>query len=305
VTVLVRQLVEVASRGGNYLLNVGPTAEGVIPQPSVDRLREVGRWMKVNGEAIYGTQASPFPYDASWGTVTSKPGKLYLHVFDWPKGELVVYGLRNKINKATLLAGRQSLKVSQQSDKALDHDMARIVLPAKAPTSIDSVIVLDIEGAPRVDPSLIQQPSGIVELKAMQGKVETTAREATMKMDARGVAEHWTSEADSLKWTFKVVEPGAFDVLLVSSEKKYGDAWDGGHKVVVDIDGNKLPGTVEAHEKRVPPHNPYWPYAVTRIGRVTLDKAGPHTAALKADKIVKDKNLGLTLVSLELVPAKK
>jgi alpha-L-fucosidase len=305
VAVLVRQLVEVASRGGNYLLNVGPTAEGVIPQPSVERLREVGRWMKVNGESIYGTQASPFPYDASWGTVTTKPGKLYLHVFDWPKGELVVYGLRNKITRATLLAGRQPLKVSQQSDRALDHDIARIALPAKPPTAIDSVIVLDVDGAPRVDPALIQQPSGIVELKAMQGKVETTAREATMKMDARGVAEHWTSEGDSLKWSFKVVEPGAFDVLLVSSEKKYGEAWEGGHKVVLDVDGSKLAGTVEAQEKRVPAHNPYWPYAVTKLGRVTLDKPGTHTAALRAEKLVKEKNLGLTLVSLELVPAKK
>jgi alpha-L-fucosidase len=106
VAVLVRQLVEVASRGGNYLLNVGPTSQGVIPQASVDRLHEVGRWMKVNGEAIYGTQGSPFPYEPSWGTATTKPGKIYLHVFDWPKGELVLYGLRNKITKAYLLAGR-------------------------------------------------------------------------------------------------------------------------------------------------------------------------------------------------------
>ena len=57
--------------------------------------------------SIYGTQASPFPYEPSWGTATAKPGKLYLHVFDWPKGELVVYGLRNKITKAYLLAGNK------------------------------------------------------------------------------------------------------------------------------------------------------------------------------------------------------
>ena len=60
-TTLVRNLIDIASKGGNYLLNVGPTAEGLIPEPSVERLEEIGKWMEVNGEAIYGTQASPFP----------------------------------------------------------------------------------------------------------------------------------------------------------------------------------------------------------------------------------------------------
>jgi alpha-L-fucosidase len=305
VDVLVRQLIEVASHGGNYLLNVGPTAEGVIPQPSVERLREVGRWMKVNGEAIHGTQGSPFVHEASWGTVTSKPGKLFLHLFDWPKGELVVYGLRNKVTGAYLLAGKKPLKATQTSDKALEHDVVRIALPAQPPTPHAAVVVLEINGAPQVDPALIQQPGGIVELRANEGKIQTTAKTATMGFDARGVAEHWTSEADSLSWTFKVVEPGTFDLEVVTSEKKYGDGWDGGHKVVVDVDAEKIAGTVEAHEKRVPPHNPYWPYVVTKLERVTVEKAGTHTISLRAEKIVSDKKLGLTLVSVDLVPARK
>jgi alpha-L-fucosidase len=304
VPVLLRQLIEVASRGGNYLLNVGPTSEGVIPQPSIDRLHEVGRWMKVNGEAIHGTTPSPFPYEPSWGTATTRPGKIYLHVFDWPRGELVLYGLRNKITRAYLLAGKKALKVTQTSDRALDHDVARIAVPAKAPTEHAAVVALEIEGEPRVDPALLQQPSGVVELRANLGKVASTAREPTIHFDGRGVAEHWTSEADSLSWTFKLVSPGAFDVLAVTSEQKYGKDWEGGHKVVVETGGTKLSGTIEAQEKRIPAHNPYWPYAVTRLGRVTLNRAGTQTLSLHADKIVHAKNLGLTLVSVELVPAK-
>ena len=308
--VLLRQLVEVASRNGNYLLNVGPTSEGIIPQPSIDRLREVGEWMKVNGDAVYGSQGTPFAHDQSWGTVTSKPGKLYLHVFDWPKnGSLVVYGLKNKITRASLLAGNKPVKVAQTRVAALDHDAVRLSVPAKPPSPHASVVVLEIEGAPKVDASLIQQPTGVVELKAHQAKIETTAAKATVRFDNRGVAERWTTEADSLKWEFKLVEPGTFDVVLVTSEQKIrhpptAEPWEGGHKVVVETNGQKVSGTVEAQSKRILPHNPYWPLPITKIGQVKLDKAGKQTLTLKAEQIA-GKRFGLTLASVELVPAKK
>ncbi len=91
--VLIRQLATTASRGGNYLLNVGPTSSGVIPPESVERLAEVGKWMHANSDSIYATSANPYPYEVSWGVVTSKPGRLYLHVFQWPRKDLVMFGL--------------------------------------------------------------------------------------------------------------------------------------------------------------------------------------------------------------------
>ena len=101
---IVRNLIDIASKGGNYLLNVGPTAEGVIPQPSVERLRAVGEWMKANGAAIYGTTASPFANQLSFGRATRKAGRVYLHVFDWPtNGSLQVPSWGAKVSKAYLL----------------------------------------------------------------------------------------------------------------------------------------------------------------------------------------------------------
>src|SRR5262249_20821083 len=81
---LIRNLVETVSKGGNLLLNVGPQGDGAFPAACVDRLAEIGRWMKVNGESIHGCSASPFQ-DSAWGRTTQKPGHTYLHVYDWPK----------------------------------------------------------------------------------------------------------------------------------------------------------------------------------------------------------------------------
>lgn len=147
VTTLIRYLAEIVSKGGNFLLNVGPTSQGEIPQPSIDRLAEVGKWLKINGESIYGTTASPFDY-LSWGRATRKDQKLYLHVFDYPSsGELRV-PMGNKINKAYLLASPdKSLQVNASGKRSV------IQLPKQAPDTINTVVVVEFTGEPIVAPS--------------------------------------------------------------------------------------------------------------------------------------------------------
>jgi len=155
---LIRNLCDIASKGGNYLLNVGPTAEGLMPQPSLDRLAEIGRWMKVNGEAIYGTSPTVFggelgkPVKGKTGygsdtqvssandwRCTTKPGKIYLHVFNWPTTDkFELPGLQSKVTRAYLLADRKDLKVDQTEAGV------GITLPAEAPDKIASVICVEI-----------------------------------------------------------------------------------------------------------------------------------------------------------------
>ena len=148
---LIHTLVDVASKGGNLLLNVGPTAEGVIPAPSVERLAAMGQWLKVNGEAIYGTVASPFPA-LSWGRATQKRmpdamTRLYLHVFDWPKdGRLVVDGLLSEPTSAFLLGDPSHAPLRTGRDR----DMLVVTLPAAAPDAVDTVVVVDVKGKPDV-----------------------------------------------------------------------------------------------------------------------------------------------------------
>lgn len=156
---LIRNLVDIASKGGNYLLNVGPTAQGEIPAASVERLAEVGKWMDINGESIYGTSASPFG-KLPWGRCTQKPGKLYLHVFDWPKGELMVSDLKNSVTKAYLLAD-----ASKPLPVTTTNNGLAIRVPVQAPDKIDSIVVVEYLGQLTVKPQVLSpSTSGTAEL---------------------------------------------------------------------------------------------------------------------------------------------
>ena len=143
---LVHNLVDIASKGGNFLLNVGPTSEGLIPEPSVERLKEVGAWMKVNGVSIYGSTKSPLAAQPVWGRVTQKGDNLYLHVFDWPAdGKLVVPGLEMEKLKAVFLADPQTEVPSaggMYSSVDLSRSVTTLQLPAKPLDPIDTVIVI-------------------------------------------------------------------------------------------------------------------------------------------------------------------
>ena len=137
---LIRQLVDIASKGGNFLLNVGPTPEGLIPRESVRRLEDMGKWMAANSESIHGTTASPIGRP-KWGRCTAKGRKLYLHVFDWPSnGKLVVPFSREQVAQAYLLANDRRLGVAAGGKEAV------IILPNQAPDPVDSVIVLVQKG---------------------------------------------------------------------------------------------------------------------------------------------------------------
>jgi alpha-L-fucosidase len=152
------KLVDIVSKGGNYLLNVGPTAEGVIPQPMQDILRTVGRWLKVNGESIYG--AGPTPFGEELGTpdptrkdrrgnpvfraktdwrCTTRPGRLYIHLFKWPAGAFELPPIQEKVTKVYLLADPQKKALAAKQDGR----NWSIVLPPTAPDKMDSVLVLE------------------------------------------------------------------------------------------------------------------------------------------------------------------
>ncbi len=302
--VLVRQLVQVAARNGNYLLNVGPTAQGVIPAPSVERLTEVGQWMKVNGDSIYGTTGSPFAYDFPWGAITAKPGKIYLHIFEWPADTVFsIVGIKTKVKNAYMLAdaAHRPLYVRQDNSPRLDHYSLLLRLKS-APDNKDSVVVLETDGALDVQDGVLQQPDGSVTLPANLGALHTTSGKAPqMQIDTRGVAARWTKVDDWMNWGFRSA-PGRFNVVVITSQTKDGKDWEGGHEIVISVDGKEIKGVISDDGHVENPSNPYWPYVESKIGILALPQGALHVLSLKAEKIEAGKNLGFTLVQVKLVP---
>jgi alpha-L-fucosidase len=132
---LIRSLVEVASRGGNFLLNVGPQPDGQIQPEFQERLRAVGEWLSVNGDSIYGTTYGPVQGVPAMRT-TAKSNRIFIHVFDWPGSALEAGDVKVKVLSARLLATGQRLNVTQTDDKL------KIDLPKNAPDPNVSTIAL-------------------------------------------------------------------------------------------------------------------------------------------------------------------
>jgi alpha-L-fucosidase len=155
---LLHNLIDIVSKGGNFLLNVGPTGEGEIPEPSVDRLVEIGAWLKTNGEAVYGCGPTPFGEElktkatgksskkevTAWKwRATTKPGQIFVHVFEWPRGSLVLPAVSEKIVSVAMLGGDNG-----ELDFEQDSSGVKITLPKAAPDEIASVIRIKLDSKP-------------------------------------------------------------------------------------------------------------------------------------------------------------
>ncbi|MBN9661910.1 MAG: alpha-L-fucosidase [Acidobacteria bacterium] len=218
---LIRMLVEVVSKGGNLLLNVGPKPDGTIQDEFVTRLNAMGRWMKVNQESIYGTTASPFERMSFFGRATAKGNKLYLHIFDWPKdGTLRVAGLRNIVHSSRLLADPSRKIVARR-----EGDDILLALPGQAPDEIASVVELTLDGAP-VSVPFANRPDakGLISLGVESCEIETEFEQRAKKENALGhvYLTRWTRDKDVPYWKVEAPKAGRYRVEAFYSSRKAG-----------------------------------------------------------------------------------
>lgn len=304
---LIKLLADIAGKGGTYLLNVGPTAEGVIPEPSVKVLQQVGEWLEANGEAIRGTRGNPFETEFPWGTITRKPGKVYLHLFEWPERGFALNGLKNTVRKAYLLEQPgQPLRFEQSLD-ALGIDRLSVELPEKAPNSIVSVLVVDIDGEAEADNTLMQRENGDIVLESHRAEFHKANADSALTLSRSGVTTNWSDAGDWLSWEFIVATPGTFQVDIVSLAEKARDAlgesvgrWEGGHSVAIEAAGQQLVCELKEDERIVSSRSLYFNRIVSRCGTIRIAEPGTYRLQLKPLDLKFDMELGLKLVAVRL-----
>lgn len=297
-------LVDLASKGVNYLLNVGPTAEGIIPAPSVERLQTIGTWMQRNGEAITGTEAGPFPYEIENCRFTQKGKRLYVMLMKWPRNrKLTLVGLKTNVRQARILtAPDKELAFTQTSGDGPMPSRLEVKLPAKKADPYVSVIVLDLASPAEIEPGILQQPSGRIELNAFMGTLHPSKTGRQIRLNPIGATESWFTRSNSISWSFTVSEPGTYRIEVGIVRGRRQPKWIGGHKLTLTINGRKATRRIRAQAWRDTPRAQYFPEAITRFGTVTFERPGVYKAKLTADEISPKNPEGVLLTSIELLP---
>jgi len=283
VTTLIRLLADNAGKGGNFLLNVAPDFEGRIQSEHVERLREVGAWLKEHGESIYCTQGSLWRA-LPFGRCTVRDNRIYLHIFDWPNQPLSLSGLTNRVKSAYLLPNKESVSFEQ------DRLWLTLHLLADAPNPHDSVVVLEIEGEPQVDETIQPDPQRCITLPASLATVMATAGMRFQQgLSGPGYLADWKSMRDSIGWGWDLNSEaeGDYQVQITYSNGQQL----GGGRYSVTVNGQRLVATAM-------PTGGWDRYAAATLGSVKL-KSGRNRLVLRGELLPYESVMRLVQVILK------
>lgn len=255
---VIQRMVEIVSKGGNYLLNIGPMADGTIPAPSVAVLERVGAWMKKNGESIYGTGACPVGQFA-WGRCTVKGERVYLHAFQRPAdGVLAVTGLKNEVKSAWLVgAPGKKLEVRRQDG------VAQVKLPDGVWEEGSTVVALEVAGQPEAELEPVTQGSDSPFLLDMVNGRTSGGAMKRFNRDGKFHIGRWSKPEDRASWHLLVSQPGKYRMRMRYAARP---EW-AGRKYVIQLGGQNIEKTVEATGE-------WYEYRTFDLGEVTLPKKG-------------------------------
>lgn len=289
---LIRMIIETVSKGGNLLLNVGPTPEGTIPPEFAERLKGIGRWMKINRESIYGTTASCFDKLPFFGRCTVKGNMLYLHVMGWPQNHILkIPGLKTAIKNVYLLA---------EPGKSLPFEKKEndyyITLPERAPDNIASVIAVRLSGAPEVEQYDIKpDKNGSITLPVYMAELKKHYGQKRAYIDHvydTALLVNWKNTGDYPEWNFITSRDNQYEVTLSYNTPR----WSSGCRFKVAIDEQELPGKFKERTTG----SRYIPSAHS-IGRIHLSP-GKHTVKIEIIDI--KNNESMKLEKVVLIPVK-
>lgn len=273
-------LMSTVSRNGNYLLNVGPDALGVIPQQAIKNLMEAGIWINRNKDAIYEATGSPFAWNFNWGYITQKPNRLFLHVFNYPENnKIVLNGLLSDVSSIKLLGGK---------DLEFKQD--------------DRFLTIDFNGIERDNIASVVQVNYNDDLKIANGISQSSDK--TIQLDR--IAGSYDHEEFLSSWVFKVNHPGIYKIQLYSNEKgrHSNPVWVGSEqKGSIEVAGKIIPVNLSRDKERTNPTLFFYKEITSHIGEIEFSKQGTYTLHLKGFEVGAGKwTDGLGLNRIELNP---
>ena len=274
---VIERLVRVVSRGGVYMLNVGPDGEGRIPETSARVLTEVGNWVRAHSAAIHGAGPTPFG-PLPWGEATTHGNTVYLHVFDWPAdGRLIVPGLRAAGAKASLDGQKLAVRGAGGATE--------IALPASRPRTPVPVVTLETAGPIQASRELYVLGGHRNSLDAGTGKLTGCDVQQIRWMEKFGewkhaeIAGNWQGPGSSVRWDFRTVEPGSYflDVEYTAPASEDYSEW----RVAIDGTSVEFPLIDSGERENRPIFNAPLPrFRPFRIGMIRLEQAGTHSLTL-------------------------
>ena len=279
---VIQRLVEITSKGGNYLLNIGPRGDGSVPEASVAVLHAVGAWMQHNGESIYGTSACPI--EPIWGGCTVKGNRIYLHVFHWPAdGVLRVSRLTNQTLAAYPLG-----EPTRHLPMRHDHGVTLIDLPQSAHDENDTVFVLETAGAPRAEPELITQTSDVPFDMDYMTAVTSGRAAKRFNRDGKFHISKWTGPGDSASWRILVSQTGPYKVKVRYAARSGSQ----GLGYTVSVGDQKITATVTTTGE-------WFSYRTFELGTIRFDRVGEYTVTIHPNAESSQYLMYLQSISLE------
>ncbi|MBI9019685.1 MAG: alpha-L-fucosidase [Verrucomicrobia bacterium] len=311
---LLYSLIRSASNGCNYLLNIGPKADGTVPSESVERLQAMGRWMRTNGEAIYGAGAAPFPNPFPWGMMTVKDHFLYLIFSKWPGSSFRLQGLKNQVVEATVLAepGRK-VKKEQEWDEGdrVKNSLQLDNLPEHAPDSFFSVVRLELAGIPAAEQELVQAEDGTVSLLTGNAKVHRV-NGSRLSVDRKGLPISFHEGSGSLRWKFGMSQSGRYRIDALTN-RHWSHEWIAGVQVEITVNGESITAALMPDVVLENIQSKYHPETISHLGTTCFLEPGVYDVEISvtampvfeaADPLCEDleENRTLNLIELRLVP---
>ncbi|VGO19068.1 alpha-L-fucosidase [Pontiella sulfatireligans] len=210
---LLQTFSSIVGGGGNFLLSIGPRADGIIPSLMQERLLQIGAWLKINGEAIYGTTASPFwPRTYGWGTMSQKPGKLYLHIYKDDLGQLLLHDFGGTVKKAELLHKKGRVPVEFEKN----GEQLSLSWPNYLNDSGVTIIALDVQGEIARNTIPVQHENGQLEFncQAMQIHGEKAYVNYRGYRNQLGIQD-WNDSMEFVTAEYIITKPGKYKLSII------------------------------------------------------------------------------------------